>query len=348
MAAVSNPPPKLTKPVLVRRVKPDVSQRWRRAIQLGFLGLNVWIGVQFWLFVRQFEGAGIQGWTRPGGVEGWLPIAGMMNSKYFVLTGEIPRLHPAAMVLFATFLALSLLMRKAFCGWLCPVGAISEYLWKLGRDTFRRNWALPKWLDIPLRSLKYILLGLFVWAVTSMTVEAIGAFLYSPYGIIADVKMLNFFRHLSTGGAITVAILVVASVFVKNFWCRYLCPYGALMGLAALLSPMKIRRNQENCIDCGKCTKACPSLLPVDRLIQIRSAECLGCMECVAVCPAENALGMGLNPRRRLSPKLYAAIVVAIFLTTVGLAKLTGHWDSPIPQVMYQRLIPKAAELGHP
>jgi polyferredoxin len=348
MAVVSSPPPKLARPLLVRRTQPDESQRWRRAIQLGFLALNIWIGVQFWLFVRQFEGAGMQGWTRPAGIEGWLPIAGMMNSKYFVLTGEVPRLHPAAMVLFATFLGLSLAMRKSFCGWLCPVGTISEYLWKLGRETFRRNWALPKWLDIPLRSLKYILLGLFVWAVTSMSVEAIGAFLYSPYGIIADVKMLNFFRHLSTGGAITVAILVVASVFVKNFWCRYLCPYGALMGLAALLSPVRIWRNKERCIDCGKCTKACPSLLSVDKLIQIRSAECLGCMECIAVCPAESALEIGIKPRRPLTPKIYAAIVLSVFLIAVTTAKLTGHWESLIPPAMYQRLIPQAAELGHP
>jgi polyferredoxin len=348
MAAVITPSPKLPKPVLVRRTTPDSSQRLRRGVQLTFLLLNVWLGIQFWLFVRQFEGGGFSGWTRPAGIEGWLPIAGMMNSKYFVLTGEVPRLHPAAMVLFATFVGLSLFMRKAFCGWLCPVGTFSEYLWKLGRETFRRTWALPKWVDIPLRSLKYVLAGLFVWAVGTMTVESIAAFLYSPYGIVADVKMLNFFRHLSVGGAITLAVLVVASVFVKNFWCRYLCPYGAVMGLASLLSPVRIWRNKERCIDCGKCAKACPSLLPVDQLVQIRSAECLGCMECIAVCPAESALGIGVSPRRWFRAPVYAAVIVAIFLGAVGVAKVTGHWDSAIPRQMYERLIPQASEYGHP
>jgi polyferredoxin len=304
--------------------------------------------VQFWLFVRQFEGAGFQGWTRPAGVEGWLPIAGMMNTRYWLLTGEVPGIHPAAMVLFTTFVGLSLFMRKAFCGWLCPVGTFSEYLWKLGRETFRRTWALPKWLDIPLRGLKYLLLSLFVWAVVTMTAESIAAFLYSPYGIVADVKMLNFFRHLSTGGAVVLTFLVVASVFVKNVWCRYLCPYGALMGLVSLLSPVRIFRKEESCIDCGKCAKACPALLPVDRLVQIRSAECLGCMECVAVCPAESTLGIGISPRRWVRPSVYAAIIAAVFLSTVGIAKLTGHWDSQIPRQMYERLIPNASEYGHP
>jgi polyferredoxin len=334
---------------LVRRLLPDTSQRVRLAVQLFFFVLNLWIGVQFYFWVRQIEGAGHSGWRRPPGVEGWLPIAGMMNTKYFLLTGDVPVIHPAAMFLFIVFVTLSFLFRKAFCGWLCPVGSLSEYLWKLGRETFRRNWALPKWLDIPLRSLKYILFGLFLYAVGAMTAESISAFLYSPYGIVADVKMLNFFRFLSTTGAVTLTILIVASVFVQNFWCRYLCPYGALMGIASLFSPLRIVRNEERCIDCAKCAKACPARLPVDKLIQIRSAECLGCMECVAVCPAEDCLGVSpLGKRRYMPPRLIAASIVLLFLGVVAAARITGHWDSPIPAAMYQRLIPQANDFAHP
>ena len=114
--------------------------------------------------------------------------------------------------------------------------------------------------------------------------------MHSPYGAIADVRMLNFFRDLGETAAIVLAVLVVASVLVQNFWCRYLCPYGALLGMASLLSPLRIRRSESACIDCAKCAKACPSALPVDKLISIKSAECTGCMECVAVCPSEGAL----------------------------------------------------------
>ncbi|MFN7932378.1 MAG: 4Fe-4S binding protein [Bryobacteraceae bacterium] len=349
MAAELLEVPTKQKKFLVRRAGKDRSQFLRRAIQLSFLLLNVWIGIEFFLWVRQYEGAGAQGWTRPAGVEGWLPIAGMMNTKYFLLTGKIPVIHPAAMFLFLTFASLSLLLRKAFCGWLCPVGTVSELLWKLGRDTFRRNWNLPRWLDIPLRGLKYILMGLFLYAVASMSAEAIGAFLYSPYGIVADVKMLNFFRFMSTGAAITIGVLVVASVFVRNFWCRYLCPYGALMGLVSLLSPLRIRRNESRCIDCAKCAKACPAGLPVDKLIQIRSAECLGCMECVAVCPAEDCLGMSAPASKRwIDPRWIAAAIVLVFLGVTGAARWSGHWASPIPDAMYERLVPQSEDLGHP
>src|ERR1051325_5031605 len=98
-----------------------------------------------------------------------------------------------------------------------------------------------------------------------MSVEGIREFLSGPYGLVADVKMLNFFRYLTLGGAATLALLILAWVFVQNFWWRYLCPCGALRGLAALASPLRIRRQPELCIDCAKCARACPSALPVDR-----------------------------------------------------------------------------------
>ena len=273
---------------LVRRPARDRSQALRLTLQVSFLLLNLLIGLQFYLFVRYFESGGrTLRVSRPAGVEGWLPIAGMMNLKYFLETWTVPSVHPAAMFLLVAFLLMSLLFRKAFCGWLCPVGTISEALWKLGRRVLKVDLRLPRWADVPLRALKYLLLFLFVYAVAGMSARSIQGFLESPYGVVADVKMLNFFRHMGQTAAITLAALVVLSVLVKNFWCRYLCPYGALMGLASLLSPSRIRRDPDCCIDCAKCAKACPALLPVDKLVTVRSAECMACLECVAVCPAK-------------------------------------------------------------
>lgn len=52
----------------------------------------------------------------------------MMNFKYWVVTRQVPAMHPAAMFLLITFASMAFLFRKAFCGWLCPVGTLSEYL----------------------------------------------------------------------------------------------------------------------------------------------------------------------------------------------------------------------------
>jgi len=340
---------------LIRRADRDYSQLLRCGYQFSFLLMNVWLGGQFYFWVRHYETAGQSPYVaRPAGVEGWLPIAGMMNLKYFLLTGHVPALHPAAMFLLVTFVAIAFLFRKAFCSWLCPVGTLSEYLWRLGRKIFRRNFQLPRWVDVPLRGLKYLLLGFFVWAVSSMSAKAILAFMQSPYGIVADVKMLNFFRFLGETGLIVLGVLVLSSLLIQNFWCRYLCPYGALLGLASVFSPLRIRRNPETCIDCAKCAKACPAALPVDKLVSIKSAECTGCLECVAVCPAQGALQMALPQlltpldRRPVRTWAFAAGVAVLFFGIVGFAKTEGYWTSDIPQAVYKQFVPHANEAGHP
>ena len=350
MATFAPAPPAVpTRKKIGKRAGVDRSQLLRRSVQLAFLLLNLWIGTQFYLFVRYYETAGQSVWAaRPPGVEGWLPIASLMNLKVLLATGQVPAQHTAGMFLLIAFLAMSWLFRKSFCGWLCPVGTVSEYLWRLGRQTFGRNFHLPRRLDVALRSLKYILLGLFLYAVVSMSVPAIRAFLEGPYGMVSDVKMLNFFRLLGLTGGVVLALLVIASVFVENFWCRYLCPYGALFGLAALTSPLRIRRDTSLCIDCGKCTKACPSALPVAQLITIQSAECTACLQCVASCPAAGALMMAAPQKRRIPAWAIAAGVTVLFVGLCGYARWTGHWTTDIPSDVYFRLIPHANEFTHP
>jgi polyferredoxin len=344
---------------LVRRVSPDRSQQIRRVVQGLFMALNAWLGVQFYLWVRSFEVEGALQVSRPSGIEGWLPIAGLMNTKYFLLTGRVPAVHPAAMFLFAAFLMMSLLVKKSFCSWLCPVGTASEYLWKAGSRLFGRNLRLHKWVDIPLRGVKYLLLGFFLFVIGAMSAEALQSFMYTPYGLVADVKMLNFFRDIGETAAIVIGLLVVGSMFVRNFWCRYLCPYGALMGLVSLLSPVKIRRDQDACIDCGKCARACPAGLAVDQLIQIRSAECTACMACVAACPAQDALQFALAPRRSqvparrwarrvVGPVAVTTILVYLFVGLVLFARVTSHWQTNMPRAVYSNLVPRANQLSHP
>jgi polyferredoxin len=350
----------LKKKTLMRRLTPDRSQRIRGIVQWLFVALNLWLGVQFFLWVLYYE-RGEKGLyvSRPAGVEGWLPIAGLMNSRYFVLTGHVPSIHPAAMFLFLAFLMASLLLKKAFCSWLCPVGTISESLWKLGRKIFGRNLRMPRWADIALRGLKYLLLGFFLFVIGAMSAEALRDFMSTPYGLVADVKMLNFFRGIGQTAAIVIALLVPLSMLIEHFWCRYLCPYGALMGLVSLLSPVKIRRDTEACIDCGKCARACPAALPVDRLGQIRSAECSACMACVAACPAQDALQFSLPPRRSedsaqrwhrrsIGPLAVAGILAYIFFGLILLARSTSHWQTTMPRTVYRNLVPRANELTHP
>src|ERR1035438_4320428 len=101
-AAVEARPVAKAKKKLIRRVDHDYSQVMRRSFQAAFLLLNVWIGIIFYFWVRQFEPGGVPtSLQRPAGVEGWLPIAGLMNLPYLARRHLVPALHPPAWFLLS-------------------------------------------------------------------------------------------------------------------------------------------------------------------------------------------------------------------------------------------------------
>ena len=306
----------------------------RNYVQLGVFLLTVGIGIHFFIYVHQAAGEGAITLSRPAGVEGFLPIGALMGWKLFLLTGKWDPVHPAAMVILGFAGAISLGLRKSFCGWFCPVGTLSEWLWKSGRKLFGRNYQLPPWLDFPLRTLKYLLLAFFVWTIFSMSRLAILAFLQGPYYKMSDVKMLFFFTQMSTITAVALITLALVSLVVRNFWCRYLCPYGALMGLFSLFSPTRVQRNPETCIDCKLCSEVCPYHLTVDRKLRIISPECNGCLDCTLVCPVRNTLELrtvGMS-KKVWSVARLGAVIVVLYLGLVCAASITGHWKSSVPE----------------
>lgn len=309
----------------------------RHVVQLSFAALNVVLGIQFWFFVRALEAGGTGPLpSRPAGVEGWLPISGLMGVIDWFARGELNLIHPAAAILTLCFIALAFLMRKSFCSWLCPVGTISEGLAMLGRKLFGKTFLLPRWLDYSLMTIKYLLLGLFLSAFFLMGAAGIASFMSSPYNQLADVKMLLFFTEIGVVGLIVIAILMIGSVFVEGFWCRYLCPYGAMLGLVSWASPMKIRRDPVSCIDCDRCTKACPSRLPVATKLRIISPECTGCLKCESVCPIKDCITMAPTPKTKVNSRQFALTVAGIFLAFVITAKLAGVWNTTLTDEEYR------------
>ena len=317
-------------------------QKIRFLIQIIFFLLVLWIGYEFYGFVRYFQTGGKSIYfSRPPGVEGFLPISALISLKYWILTGVFNDIHPSGLVILLIIIILGLFLKKSFCSFICPVGLISESLWPLGKKLFKKNLRLWKWLDYPLRSLKYLLLFFFIYAIIwQMDIFSLRQFIYSPYNKVADVKMLLFFTNIDAFAFWTLVILFVISIIIKNFWCRYLCPYGALLGFLSLLSPVKVTRNEDTCTVCQKCTKVCPHLIHVHTLKRVSSDECTGCAICIDACPEEDTLDFKVTKKSKPIPVwMFSLTVVLVFLLGTTLARLTGHWHNTISDEEYMKRI---------
>jgi len=334
----------------IRRNPEKPIQKYRFYIQSFFLFLSLAIGVRFYFFIRFLESGGETVFvSRPPGVDAYLPISSMMSLYHFIKTGVIQQAHPAGLFIFLAIVLISLAIGKAFCSWICPVGMLSEWLGNLSERLFGKI-KLPKFLDYPLRSLKYLLLAFFVYSIfILMSDAAISAFLGSPYNQVADIKMYYFFADISKTALIVITVLFLGSIFIRNFWCRYLCPYGALLGIAGLLSPHKIRRTPESCIDCAKCAKACPSFIKVDKVETVWSDECSSCLQCVDACPVADTLEVkSLLTRRKIPKKKIAVAIVSLFLVITGIGMITGNWQNTISKEQYLQHYEKLEQYGHP
>ena len=366
LTRVAAPISKKIPPELRRALRPprDLSRfaRWqwrmkydgpflRLHVQIAFVLLVLWVGAEFIAFVHWLESGGIGApITRPPGVEGFLPLSALISLKHWWLTGGLNLIHPSAVFILLAIVGMSVLLKISFCGWLCPVGFISELHWKLGRVLFGENLRVPKFLDWPLRSLKYLLLFFFLYAIVwQMNVHALTAFIYSPYNQVADLKMLRFFTELDRTGFIIIAVLALLSVPIKNFWCRYLCPYGALLGFGSLFSPTKITRNRERCIDCELCTKACPANINVHKATRIHSDECTACLSCVQACPVKDTLALQTTLTKQSVPApILAALILGLFIAITGAAMLAGVWQNEISAEQYLQHMLRLESYGHP
>ncbi len=321
----------------------------RRGVQWAMTVVVLAIGVQFSFWVKAHIAGRWPAVSRPAGVEGFLPIDAMLSLRHLMDSGVVDAIHPAGLAIFLGICLMSAVLAKSFCSHLCPVGLLSELLGRLGLRLTRRTLTPPRWLDLPLRGLKFVLLGFFVWAVWfAMSPGGVAAFIASPYAKVADAKMWVFFASASRVTIAVLGVLLVGSVFVRDLWCRYLCPYGALLGVLGRLAPLKVTRDAATCTDCQACTKACPARLPVHTMHRVASIECSSCQDCVVACPVKGCLGVRpplVAARRWLRPVLATGLAVALYLVVVLGFRAAGHWHTAVTEAEYHH---RLQELSSP
>lgn len=181
-------------------------------------------------------------------------------------------------------LAAALLLGRAFCGWICPLGFVQDLTSFGGKK---------RWMSEKLRYLKYaILLGGLIMAV------ALGwTFLewLTPMSILP--RALGPIWGPREGILIGIPILLIAVVFAalteKRAWCRYICPLGAVLGVPSAKKVVGITLDEEKCIRCMKCQRSCTmGIIDVKGQYGLRwDSECIACLTCRDACPV-GAIGL--------------------------------------------------------
>lgn len=212
------------------------------------------------------------------------PFGGVETLYTFATSGLlIKKIHDASLVLAGIVLLLSILFGPVFCGWVCPLGTVQEWVGKLGKKLFKRryNHFIPARLDTILRYLRY---GVLIWVLYVTATSGTLIFeAYDPY-----YALFNFWSTEVAWSALAIlGLVLILSIFIERPWCKYACPYGAVLGITNLFRVFSIKRSEATCKLDGACSIMCPMNIPVDNKNVIRDHQCISCLECTseAVCP---------------------------------------------------------------
>jgi polyferredoxin len=217
------------------------------------------------------------------------PFGGVETLYTFVVSGLlVKKIHTASLALAGIVMLLSVLFGPVFCGWVCPLGTVQEWVGKLGRKLFRRryNHFVPARLD---RYLRYSRYGVLLWVLYVTATSGVLVFeAYDPY-----YALFNFWStEVAWTALLILSLVLLGSIFVERPWCKYACPYGAVLGITNLFRVFSIKRSTTTCKADGACSIMCPMNIQVDTKTSVRDHQCISCMECTseAICPVANTV----------------------------------------------------------
>jgi polyferredoxin len=263
------------------------TQRSRRLTQLAFVVYIVVMSVVHNL--SPVDGA-------TPSIDALCPFGGIETLQRFISSGGqfIPKTHLSNIVLLIGLTIGVVLAGGAFCGWVCPFGALQDGLTWLRKKSHIKEIIVAPQADRVLRYGRYLVLVLIL--VQTISTVKLWFADFDPYRTIFGLGWLFEFNLEANWPAYTIALLVVGGSFlIERAWCRYLCPLGGAISLFGKLSFLRIRRSGDSCKGCAVCERPCPVKLPVATANTI-SSDCIGCLECVAACPRHDTLDVRLAP----------------------------------------------------
>ncbi len=270
--------------------RPPLFLRLRRAVQfVAAFGLNA-------LFLYDLRGICFPA------LNCWACPAASFACPMGALQHAMPALRVtllAPLYVLGTLLAVSAIIGRSMCGWLCPFGLVQDLLGRIRR----RHWRPPLWLGY----LKYAVLVVFGLVLPYFTYRSVfcelcpqGALQGGIFQPLLHPELRELIGSLWYVKMAILAAFLIASVFVRRPFCHSFCPLGALFSLCNRISLVRIEFIPDRCTDCLWCVRACPA--GIDPRTDLGGHACVNCMEC-AKCPFDaiqvtTALG-GLRRARK-------------------------------------------------
>ena len=276
--------------VAAEKQRPFSLARSRAVIQwLAVIGTFL-IGLRHIMPGEASRGGSFDSFCAFGGIETLLP---------YLFNGHV--LKSTNLLNFSVLLGalgVALVAGRAFCGWLCPLGAVQDFVAEWTRKLFGEKrhirgkqsktillLRLPVIVDRPLRYTKYLALAVILIASLYMAFPPLREF--CPVRAVFGLKMTALLW-------LTLVVFLAGSILVERFWCKYFCPLGATLAIFNKISPVRLVADFGQCNDCGRCDIECSmGLADVPR--NLDHPECVRCMECLNTCARDGSLELKIG-----------------------------------------------------
>jgi len=271
--------------------------------------------------------------------EAWCPMGGVECLYGYVSNGTmICSLAATNFFALIAVLLMTIIFKRVFCGYVCPLGAISEFLRAAAKKIGFKQFQIPASIDKKLSLLKYVVLAVilfFTWKLSTLVVRDVDpCFAILGFGSEEETKWAY----------LAFSVFVIGAFFISMPFCRWLCPFAAVMNIFSKFSFAKIFRNTESCTDCKICSKSCPMAIEVHSVKSVTSTNCISCMECIDSCPVKKDKPLSWKLFGKFNiPKPKTTIAVAIPLFVVILILASGLIY--IPTFIYEKNEPAPESL---
>jgi len=220
---------------------------------------------------------------------------------------------------------LTIILGRFFCGWICAFGTLNDFIYILSQKVFKTKIKVDEKVDNILKFIKYFILVFIVvviWTIGSTAFDGM-----SPWTAFANILDIKNSLLENIIGFILLTVIIIGAFFIERFFCRYLCPLGAIFAILSRFRIFNIKKTREKCGPCRICTNNCTMGIRLYKTDKVTSGECINCFKCIDVCPRSNTKAniVGTNVDSRLAGAVAITAFTGVYSATTAIGGQTTN-----------------------